>query len=277
MKLFFRKSGSGKPLLILHGLYGSSDNWMSIGRALSDNFKVYIPDQRNHGRSPHSDRHDYESMREDLLELIEGEGLGKVILLGHSMGGKTAMCFASNYPERVGGLVVADIAPKSYKGIWRRETLNHYDILRAMKEIDFSGVNSRRDVDGQLAASIKSKRIRSFLMKNLEKEENGTYSWSINIDVLIRELDNIMDGINENCFDPSSPVGDFPALFIRGGNSPYIADEDMEFIKKLFPPARLVTIPGAGHWLHAEQPAAFIETIRDFASDAWPENQQGEP
>lgn len=268
MHLFFRKYGSGKPLVILHGLYGSSDNWMSIGRKLAENFEVYIPDQRNHGRSPHSDRHDYGSMREDLMEFIDGQGLQRVILLGHSMGGKTAMCFAANYPERIGTLIVADIAPKSYKGIWRREALNHYDILMAMKEVDFSRVSSRRDVDGQLAASIKSQRIRAFLMKNLGKERDGRYSWSINLDVLIRELDNIMDGINESCFDLSSPTGDFPVLFIRGGNSPYIEEEDMKFINKLFPSARLETIPDAGHWLHAEQPEAFIETVSSFASGA---------
>jgi esterase len=272
MQLYFRKFGSGKPVVILHGLYGSSDNWMSIGKTLSDSFEVYIPDQRNHGRSPHSERHDYRSMREDLLGLIDDQGLGKVILLGHSMGGKTAMCFAANHPERVGGLIVADIAPKSYKDSWRNEVLSHDHILRAMKEVDFSNASSLRDIDGQLADSIKSQRIRAFLMKNLDKSPDGRYSWTLNLDVLISELDNIMDDINENCFDTSSPVGNFPALFIRGGSSSYIADTDMDFIKKLFPAARLTTIADAGHWLHAEKPQDFIRRVREFVSESWPDD-----
>jgi esterase len=271
MQLFFRKSGSGKPLVILHGLYGSSDNWMSIGRTLSESFEVYIPDQRNHGRSPHSERHDYRSMREDLLELVNDEGLERVILLGHSMGGKTAMCFAANHPDRVGGLIVADIAPRSYRDTWRNEALNHFHILQAMKEVDFSNVSSLRDIDGQLAGSIKSQRIRAFLMKNIDRPAQGRYSWKLNLDVLISELDNIMDGINESCFDHSAPVGEFPALFIRGGKSNYIADADMDFIKKLFPAARLATIPDAGHWLHAEKPKVFIRKVREFSSEAWPD------
>jgi esterase len=265
MELYFRKTGSGMPLMILHGLYGSSDNWLSIGKSLADSFEVYLVDLRNHGRSPHDQVHNYEVIREDLLELIDKIGLNKVILAGHSMGGKAAICFTQHYPDRIEKLIVIDIAPKSYKDLYRNEPLNHYDILTAMNNIDLSSASSRRDVDEMLAEKIKSGRIRSFLMKNLGRSDNDKYEWKLNLEVLLRELDNIMDGVNENCFDTGHPVTDMPVLFIRGSNSPYILDEDMGFIKRIFPSAELETIPDAGHWLHAEQPAAFTGVFRKFS------------
>jgi esterase len=265
MKLFYKKVGNGKPLVILHGLYGASDNWMSIARKLADDFEVYLVDQRNHGRSFHDNRHDYESMSGDLLDFMEDAGLERIVLAGHSMGGKTAMCFAAQYPNRIDRLIVIDIAPKAYKTHHRKEVLAHHDILKAMKNVDFSKVSSLKDVDMMLKPAIKQGRIRAFLMKNLEKGDNGKYSWALNLDVLIRELDSIMDGMNEKCFDPSPQEKDFPVLFIRGGKSQYILDGDMDLIHRIFPSAMLETIPDAGHWLHAEQPAAFVRKVREFA------------
>ncbi len=265
MKLFYRKLGNGgKPIIILHGLYGSSDNWLSIGKSLSEYLEVYLVDLRNHGRSPHHDSHNYELIRDDLSALMDDLGLEKALLAGHSMGGKAVMCFAQHNPDRLERLIIVDIAPKSYKDLYRKESLSHYDILKSMQDVDFSSVSSRRDVENKLADSISSSRIRSFLMKNLGRDEGGRYYWTLNLDVIIRELDNIMDGVNRNCFDPAFPVTGIPVLFIRGEKSPYILDEDMDFIEKIFPSAKLVTIENAGHWLHAEQPGAFTEAVREF-------------
>ena len=265
MQLFYRKFGSGIPMVILHGLYGSSDNWLSIAKNLAGFFEVYLVDLRNHGRSPHSESHSYELIRDDLLAFMDDTGLGKAILMGHSMGGKAVMCFARHNPDRSERLIVIDIAPKSYKDIYRKETLSHEDILKAMNNVDFSSVSSRRDVDRVLSNTISNDRIRGFLMKNLRRDKDKRYFWGLNLEVLLRELDNIMDGINENCFNPAFPLKGMPVLFVRGENSPYILDDDMGFIERIFPSAKLKTIPDAGHWLHAEQPGAFIEAVTQFA------------
>ncbi len=266
MRLYYKKLGSGKPMVILHGLYGSSDNWISIAKLFSEHFEVYLVDLRNHGKSPHDDKHNYELMRDDLIEFLDERGLGKVVLVGHSMGGKVAMCFAQHNPGRVEHLIVVDIAPKSYKELYRRESLNHSDILTAMKSIDLKEAASRRDIDRMLSEKVKPIRVRRFLMKNLERNDDGVYRWTLNLDVLIRELDNIMDGVNRNCFDPAFPVTGIPVLFVRGGNSPYIQDEDMDFIDKIFPSAGLITIPDTGHWLHAEQPEALAKAVKEVVS-----------
>lgn len=252
-------------MIIVHGLYGSSDNWLSTAKTLGDNFEVYLVDLRNHGKSPHDDVHNYEVMRDDLLEFMDDVGLEKAILTGHSMGGKAVMCFAQHNPDRAERLIILDIAPKSYKEMYRKETLSHYDILTAMKNIDLSSASSRREIEHALSEKIKHSRITSFLMKNLKHGENRKYYWGLNLDVLLRELDNIMEGINENCFEPLFPVTGIPVLFIRGDKSSYILDSDMDFIDKIFPSAKLITIPDAGHWLHAEQPGIFTEVVKEFA------------
>lgn len=266
MRLYYKKLGSGRPMVILHGLYGSSDNWLSIAKLFSESFEIYLVDLRNHGKSPHDDKHNYELMRDDLIGFLDERGLDKVVLVGHSMGGKVAMCFAQHNPGRVDHLVVVDIAPKSYKELYRQESLNHSDILMAMKSIDLKEAASRRDIDRMLSEKVKPLRVRRFLMKNLERNHDGVYRWTLNLDVLIRELDNIMDGVNRNCFDPVFPVTGIPVLFVRGDNSPYIQDEDMDFIDTIFPSAGLITIPDAGHWLHAEKPEAFAKAVKEFVS-----------
>jgi esterase len=265
MKLFSRKFGSGTPLVILHGLYGSSDNWLSIARKMAGKFKVYLVDLRNHGKSPHAETHNYEVMREDLVEFMNDEGLEKAILAGHSMGGKAVMCFARHYPERVKQLIVIDIAPKTYGELSRKEAQGHYAIMKAMNDVDLQAASSRGEIENMLSGTIVSERIRKFLMKNLRQDENRKYFWTLNLPVLMKELDNIMDGENEKCFDRENPVTGFPVLFIRGEKSPYITDGDMTIIEKIFPDARLVTIPGAGHWLHAEQPGFLIRAVEEFA------------
>lgn len=252
-------------MIIIHGLYGSSDNWMGVAKSLSDRFEVWLPDLRNHGRSPHDDSHNYELMRDDMRQMMDDAGMERAVLLGHSMGGKVAMCFAQHHPDRIEKIIVVDIAPKSYKELYRGESPNHRDILYAMKKADLNSAKTRRDIDRMLEDTVRSARVRSFLMKNLDRGDDGRYRWTLNLDVLIRELDNIMDGVNTNCFDPAFPLTGFPALFIRGEKSPYVVDEDIETIERIFPSAQLVTIQGAGHWLHAEKPGEFAKAVREFA------------
>lgn len=260
MKLFFRKYGQGPPLIIIHGLYGSSDNWVSIGRKLAENFEVFIIDQRNHGKSPHSLDHNYNLLRADLLEFMESQSIDKAVLIGHSMGGKTAMFFAADYPERVSHLVVADISPKSYEYTDSDQLLAHTTIIRAMFNLDFYGINSRQEVDDILAKSIPEDRIRQFLLKNIKRSKNNEYRWRINIRTIKNELKNILEGLDEN----QPEITGFPVLFIRGGNSDYILKDDEKAIRKIFPYADIETIPNAGHWLHAEQPELFLEKINNF-------------
>lgn len=260
MDLFFRKYGQGPPLIIIHGLYGSSDNWVSIGRKLAKNFQVFLIDQRNHGKSPHSKDHNYDLLKEDLREFMDKQSIEKAIIIGHSMGGKTAMFFAAAYPERISHLIVVDISPRSYKTTKSIQLLAHNTIIRAMYNIDFYGVNSRQEIDGILAKSIPETRIRQFLLKNIKRSKNNEYSWSLNIKTIRNELENILDGLDEG----QPEITGFPVLFIKGEKSDYILDDDKETIKKTFPFADFETIPNSGHWLHAEQPKIFIQKIEDF-------------
>lgn len=266
MELFYRKKGEGHPLIIVHGLYGASDNWMTIAAKLEGHFEVYMIDQRNHGRSPHSPKHNYSLMVEDLLEFMDTHHLQKAILLGHSMGGKTVMHFAAKYPERVSRLIVVDIAPKDYRPAEpdNSRAIEHRQIIDAMQAVDFSVVESRQDIDAQLSKYIPVERIRQFLLKNVHRSKDNRYSWSLNLDALDRDLDEIMQGLNVEAIQADGGITGFPALFVRGEMSNYVLDEDLDLIESLFPYAELITIPKAGHWLHAEKPDEFVEAIMDF-------------
>jgi esterase len=262
MEMFFRKLGDGPPLVIVHGLYGSSDNWLTIGRELSRDFEVYLVDLRNHGNSPHTERHTYALMKLDLLEFLDRHDIEKPVLIGHSTGGKVVMNFAADFPERVTSLVVIDIGTKSYHSLtdFSLEAIDHMNILNGMQSIDFSKVKTREDADVQLAGYIKSGRVRQFLLKNVRRNRDNTYSWKINVPVLIMELPSILEGM-----DPKKTgITGFPVLFVRGENSPYIQDEDFDGIRNFFPASEFVTIPGAGHWLHAEKPELLVKTLRYF-------------
>jgi len=266
MELFFRTYGkAGPPLVIVHGLYGSSDNWVSIARELADRFEVFVVDQRNHGQSPHSEVHDYPSMREDLREFMDRQGIPKAVLIGHSMGGKTVMSFAEAWPERVQALVSVDIAPKSYRNLAlaSRTAANHSNMIEAMLKLDLSKVHSREDADRALATSIGSERVRSFLLKNLRR--NGeSFTWRINLEAFEANMDKIFEGMDRETLAARGGITGFPALFISGGNSEYIRTLDHAFIRDIFPAAEIVTIPGTGHWVHAEQPALLVKTLRYF-------------
>ncbi len=267
MKLFFRKYGNeGPPLIIVHGLYGSSDNWVTIARELSENFEVFAIDQRNHGESPHDEVHDYDVMRDDLLEFMEENMIRKATLIGHSMGGKTVMHFAMKYPEMVDSLIVIDIAPIAYHDLAVNShiTANHSKMIDSMLELDLGKFESREQVSSALAVNIGSDRIRSFLLKNLTRNAEKEFCWKINLPVLKKYLDAIMDGLPIEEHIKKGGLRGFPVYFIRGENSDYIQAKDHDTIRRLFPAAEIVSIPNSGHWVHAEQGELLVKNLKYF-------------
>jgi pimeloyl-ACP methyl ester carboxylesterase len=264
MHLFFQSYGASglsrnetirdAPLVILHGLLGSSDNWHSRARKLSEQFRVFSLDARNHGRSPHSEEFNYHLMVEDLREFIEQQKLGSVNLLGHSMGGKTAMLFAIQYPELVERLIVVDIAPKPTS-----PSLD--DIFEALFSLDLAKFKFRKEIDEALAHKLKNATTRQFVLKNLKRSEEGKFSWKVNLDVVYRN----MHGINSAV--PTDHPFTKPTLFIRGANSRYILDEDLGLIQEIFPNSKIATISNAGHWVHADNPAEFDKTVMKFLNE----------
>jgi pimeloyl-ACP methyl ester carboxylesterase len=225
MKLFFRKYGNGPALVILHGLYGSSDNWVTIAKRLSDIFTVYLPDQRNHGQSPHSDIHDYDSMREDLFELVTDLSLKKFFLAGHSMGGKTAISFALKWPEMLNGLLIADISPFSNETIGESVYSQHFTILNAIISFDLHKISSRMEAENALLEIIPSEKVRGLILKNLQRTADNTFVWKLNASSLLKNLDKIMEGV-ERQTDYSQQITGFPVIFLKGGDSDYIPTVD---------------------------------------------------
>ena len=262
MKLFYRETGSGCPLIILHGLYGSSDNWATFARHLGEFFNVYTLDQRNHGKSPHDDIHTYQALCDDLEEFITDHSIENPVLIGHSMGGKVVMNFAARYPEKTRAIVVIDISPKSYSENSENTTrfLKHSDITRILADLPLEKFNTREDADRELSKYIRPDRIRQFLLKNLIRKNSGGFDWKINIDALRNNLDNIFSGLEKNMIKP----GNYPALFVKGSMSDYINKEDFILIPELFPNSVIRTIEGAGHWIHAEQPEELFALILEF-------------
>jgi esterase len=263
MKLFYRKYGSGPPLIILHGLYGSSDNWATIAKNLSDKFTIYLPDQRNHGHSPHSFVHDYDSMSSDLHELATDLGLDKFFLAGHSMGGKTAIRFASTWPEMLLGLLIADISPFSNDYEKKIAYNFHKNILKAILETDLSTARSRIDIDGQLSAHINSKKIREMIIKNLQRTDSDRFIWKLNAPALMQNLNKIVEAYSISDNYPQQITG-FPVTFLKGENSDYISTEDFRKILLMFPGAELIVVKNAGHWINADNPVAVTEALSDL-------------
>ncbi len=263
MELFYRKEGNGPPLVIVHGLYGSSDNWINIGKRLAEKHTVYMLDQRNHGRSPFADSHTYNDLRDDLTEFFELHNIEKATLLGHSMGGKVAMWFAADFPEKVEKLVIADITPKNYLLLNDDSQFYlHQNILLAMQEIDFSKIKSRNDVDDFMAEKLDNRQIRQFLLKNVAiDKDTKQYRWRVNAEVLYDYLEEIVSGVNKNWLDDRIPIISYPVIFIRGMKSKYILPEDENLINEIYPDSRIINIPEAGHWLHAEQPEKFMQAV----------------
>lgn len=260
MKLFFRKYGEGPPLIILHGLFGSSDNWITIAKRLSSRFTVFIPDQRNHGNSPHSDFHDYSAMSSDLLEFAADQKLMRFFLAGHSMGGKTAVRFALQQPEMIEGLIVADISPFATK-TGSPDSYNQYlSILKALSVTDVSKARSRADLEEKFPETFFEGRTRGLILKNIRRDHDGSFSWKINIRSLLSNLEKIVDGVvgPQESFDH---VTGFPVIFLKGEKSDYLPSYDNVKILRLFPAAEFRIIENAGHWLHADNPDKVIEAF----------------
>jgi esterase len=260
MKLFFRKYGNGPPLFILHGLYGSSDNWVTIARSLSENFSVYLPDQRNHGQSPHSDLHDYNSMSQDLFELTDELKIKKLFLAGHSMGGKVAVSFALKWPEKIYSLTIIDISPFRTAGTERKFYNEHKNILETLLSADLSKIRTREEADSLLALKIESEKTRGFILKNLLRTGERTFSWKMNVKSLSDNLENIVDGMPRPTNETEHVTG-FPVTFIKGEDSDYLSSVEFEAIQRLFPSAEFITVKNAGHWVNAERPDAIIDIL----------------
>ncbi len=252
MKLAFRKYGSGQPLIILHGLFGQSDNWTTHAKLFAEqNFEVYTVDLRNHGLSPHSDDFNYEVMSDDVLELIEDNHLQSVILMGHSLGGKVAMQFALHHSEFLDKLIVVDIAPKSYAP-------HHHKVLEGLNAVDFTIVKTRKEAEAILSESIDDMGTRQFLLKNLYWKTDTELAWRFNLNAIGKHIANVGAEIISK-YNTTTPT-----LFIRGEKSNYVLDSDMKMIDELFPQSKLETIAGAGHWIHAEKPKEFFESVMGF-------------
>jgi esterase len=255
MQLNFKVFGDGYPLIILHGLLGSLDNWQTIAKRLSDKFQVFILDQRNHGKSPHSDEFSYEILSNDLFDFLQQHQISKAHIIGHSMGGKTAMQFALDHSERVDKLVVVDIAPVTYDD-------ENNPVFKALFGADVKHAASREEIEMVLQKSLKDEATVQFLMKGLQRAVNGqsAFQWRFNVESLYENFSLISSAIN------SSKVFSGEVLFIKGGESPYINPDNYSAIEKLFPKHQITEIKGAGHWVHADKPAEFIAEVTRFLS-----------
>ena len=243
--------GKGEPLLIIHGFLGMGDNWKTLGNKFAENYEIHLIDQRNHGRSFFDDEFNYEILVDDLLRYIDHHQLKKATILGHSMGGKTAMLFAVTHPEKIDKIIIADIGPKFYP--------RHHDfILEGLNAIDFSIQKSRKEVEEVLKNYIPEWGIRQFLLKNVYWKTKEQLAFRFNLDVLIENIDEIGTAL------PSLSVFDGKALFLKGENSGYITDEDTTLIMAHFPKAEIKTVKNAGHWLHAENSTDFYNFVIEF-------------
>lgn len=255
MKLAYKEFGSGQPLIILHGLFGQSDNWNTLAKRFGEKgFRVFAIDQRNHGISPHSNVWNYEVMAEDLKEFTETHQLLDPILLGHSMGGKTVLFFEKLFQGIASKLIVADIAPREYEP-------HHEAVLKALNAVDFSEINTRKEAEAILGQYISDFGTKQFLLKNVywREDETKQMDWRFDLKTITKEYNNI--GVKVPAFTSETET-----LFIRGAKSNYITDADEKEIALYFSNYQLKTIADSGHWVHAEQPEAFFNCVMEFIS-----------
>lgn len=251
MQLYFKKYGdSGQPIVILHGLFGMSDNWHNIARKLSETYVVYTIDQRNHGQSAHSSKMNFSLMADDVWETMESQNIDSAILIGHSMGGKTAMKFVDKYPSKISKLVVIDIAPKAYPA-------GHQIYFDALKSINFNA-ESRKEIEEQLAKQITNYGELLFLLKNLYRKEEGGFGLKVNVEGIEHNYSEIIAPLEFNHLITT------PTCFISGALSKYIRLEDEEDIKKQFSNVCFRSVPEAGHWVHADNPTLFLDELLNF-------------
>lgn len=246
---------SGPPVVILHGLLGSARNWTTIGKRLGETYRVFALDLRNHGSSPWNDAMSYDDMAEDVRALIEERALEPATVIGHSMGGKTAMWLALLYRDLVERLVVVDIAPVRYEHSFD-------DYIDALRGVDLAGATRRSDVEAALAEAIPDQGVRAFLLQNLTRDAEG-FEWRANLDALAMNMDDIIGWP-----DAGAARFDGPTLFVAGERSDYLLPQHQDRIEELFPNAEISVIADAGHWVHAEQPAAFLDRVQSFLGRA---------
>ncbi len=252
MELNYKKYGEESDnLVILHGLFGSLDNWQSLGKKFGNYFTTYIIDQRNHGKSPHFDEHNYSVMASDLKEFLQQHGIEKTHLIGHSMGGKTVMQFSIQEPQFIKKMVVADIAPKYYPP-------HHQDVISALESVDFLVHKDRKKVQAKIEETINNPEIVQFLMKGLTWINKRQLGWKFNLKVLAEKIENIGEELEGFAYFTN------PTLFIRGENSDYITFEDIDTIEEIFPMAQYSTVENSGHWMHAENPKHFFDEVLNF-------------
>ncbi len=252
MELFFRKYGSGPNLIVLHGLLGNGDNWATLAKQFGMQFSTFTPDMRNHGQSPHASEMNYRSMSADVFDFMDQQRIENSHILGHSMGGKIAMQMALDNPERVEKLVVVDMGPKKYPD-------GHSVIFKTMNSLPIDQIQNRKEATDYLLSQIESEAIVQFLLKNIvfDKKVDG-YKWRINLPGIFESYPNILEAIK------SELKYEKPALFIYGGNSDYVKQEDHNSILKLFPKAEFFEVEQAGHWVHAEKPQELFKRVVNF-------------
>ena len=252
ISLNYTEYGQGRPILILHGLFGSNRNWQGIARSLSENHRIITPDLRNHGKSGHADGMSYEEMADDIIFLINNLKLNNVILIGHSMGGKVAMTLALNYPDYISALIIVDIAPVHYNH-------NFKHLIEAMTSLDLSSLKNRNDAEAELNKVTKEKGVVQFVLQNLIREDNK-YCWRINLQQIAFSLTSISQ-FPEKFETVESRL---PTLFLGGSESNYIRSIHNQKIFDYFPSAEIIMLDGAGHWLHAEKPEEFLNHVKTF-------------
>jgi esterase len=257
MQLHFTTLGSGEPLLLLHGLLGSHLNLLPASRRFADHFQVFAIDQRNHGHSPHHEEMHYAAMAGDVVKFMDTHHIDSAHVLGHSMGGKTAMQLALRHPARVRKLVVVDMSRRAYGSRFSR-------LLQTLQDLHPERYKTRKEIDLALASSVPEASLRQFLLMNLKHDEHGGFRWRIHLDSIAANYDNLREAV-----DSAIPfTGE--ALFLLGGSSDYVADADRADIYRLFPSAEFRSIAGAGHWVHAEKPAEFAKVVLEFLMNREP-------
>jgi len=253
LELNFKSFGHGDPIIILHGLFGSLDNWQSFAKGLASDYMVYTVDQRDHGKSPHTDEFNYHLLAEDLHMFMEKNWIFSSHIIGHSMGGKVAMQFAANYPDMVEKMVIVDIAPKKYLP-------GHDEIFKALFSLDLGTIKDRRQADAFLADKVVDLGIRAFLLKNLKRDKEGRFHWKMNLDLLSKNYENIISSLE------ASDKIEVPTLFVGGEHSSYIQEEDKKLINEIFLNPTFAEVKDAGHWVHADKPEDLMKLLVDFIS-----------